>query len=57
MKKDPIPYDYYYDSSNQSTMMVANGHALHSMHHSYNLDDNFLQILGKKKIIQYSYVE
>ncbi|XP_055300566.1 transcription factor HNF-4 homolog isoform X3 [Sitodiplosis mosellana] len=46
MKKELVPYDYYYESSGQSAMMVANGHAgLHPMHHPFNLEDNFLHIL------------
>ena len=49
MKKEPVPYDYYYETNGQSAMMVANGHAgLHPMHHHpYNLEENFLHILGK----------
>lgn len=51
MKKELNPYDYYYDSNSQSAMMVANGHTgLHTMHHPFNLEDNFLQILGKKRL-------
>lgn len=48
MKKELVPYDYYYETNGQSAMMVANGHAgLHPMHHPYNLEENFLHILGK----------
>lgn len=51
MKKELNPYDYYYESSGQSAMMVANGHpGLHPMHHPYNLEDNFLHILGKNQL-------
>lgn len=52
MKKEPIPYDYYYETiSPVPAMMVANGHVgMHSMHHPFNLEDNFLQILGKHYI-------
>lgn len=47
MKKELESYDYYYESSAQQAMMVANG--LNSMQtvHPFNLEDNFLHILGK----------
>lgn len=58
MKKELNPYDYYYESSGQSAMMVgmvANGHnGLHTMHHPFNLEDNFLQILGKNESLDFS---
>lgn len=49
MKKELVPYDHYYETNGQSAMMVANGHpGLHPMHHHpFNLEDNFLHILGK----------
>lgn len=51
MKKELVPYEYYYDSNGQSAMMVANGHTgLHPMHHPFNLEDNFLHILGKNQL-------
>lgn len=62
MKKELVPYDYYYESVDQDQMMssvVANGHmGLHPMH-PFNMEDNFLQILGKNYIdlCRYSNVE
>lgn len=47
MKKELNTYDYYYEPSTQPTMMVANGHAGFHTVHPYNLEDEFLHILGK----------
>lgn len=51
MKKELESYDYYYEPSAQQAMMVANG--LNPMHtvHPFNLEENFLHILGKTKEI------
>lgn len=52
MKIELEPYDYCYEPSGQQAMMVANGH--NGMHASYpfNLEDNFLHILGKTHSIK-----
>lgn len=47
MKIELEPYEYYYEPSGQQAMMVANGHSgLHATH-PFNLEENFLHILGK----------
>lgn len=52
MKKELNPYDYYYESNGQQPMMVANGHqAMAAIHHPFNMQENFLQILGKHRFI------
>lgn len=58
MKKELVPYDYmYYDSSVQPMMPpIVNGHgAVHPMHYHnnpFNMEENFLQILGKNKFVE-----
>lgn len=52
MKKELNPYDYYYDSNAQPPMMVANGdQVMAAIHHPFNMQENFLQILGKHRFI------
>lgn len=47
MKIELEPYDYYYEPIGQQAMMVANGHnGLHATH-PFNMEENFLHILGK----------
>lgn len=55
MKKELNPYDYYYDTNTQPAMMVANGHAaMAAIHHPFSMQDSFLQILGKHRIILFN---
>lgn len=50
MKKELNTYDYYYEPNTQPAMMVANGHAGFHTVHPFNLEDEFLHILGKNRI-------
>lgn len=57
MKIELDQYDYYYEPSGQQAMMVANGHnGLHATH-PFNLEENFLHILGKTHLIKYTLFE
>lgn len=52
MKIELDQYEYYYEPSGQQAMMVANGHnGLHATH-PFNLEENFLHILGKNHLIK-----
>lgn len=57
MKIELESYDYYFEPSGQQAMMVANGH--NGMHatHPFNLEENFLHILGKTHLIKYTHLE
>lgn len=55
MKKELNTYDYYYEPNAQPTMMVANGHGGFHTVTPFDLQDEFLHILGKNRLNSFEF--